>query len=94
LALGHEIATDVVEIQPIRLSREKAAWALASALREALARRLGVESTELGIAVDARSTSFGGRTYSIFLYDRAAGGAGFAPRLLDLFIDTVVNLGA
>lgn len=89
LALGHEVATDVVEIQPIRLSREKAAWALASALREALARRLGVESTELGIAVDARSTSFGGRKYSIFLYDRAAGGAGFAPRLLDLFIDVL-----
>lgn len=89
LALGHEISTDVVEIQPARLSREKAAWALASALREALARRLGVESTELGIAVDARSTPVGGRTHSIFLYDRAAGGAGFAPRLLELFTDVL-----
>ncbi|GJE42190.1 ATP-dependent RNA helicase RhlE [Methylobacterium soli] len=39
LALGHEITTDVAEVQPTALSDPRAAWALASALREALARR-------------------------------------------------------
>ncbi|MGP0106272.1 DEAD/DEAH box helicase [Rhodoblastus sp.] len=85
LALGHEITTDVVEIQPAGLASEKAAWALASAIREALARRLGIESSELGIAVTPHRTSIGGVTHSMFVYDRAAGGAGFAPRILDFF---------
>lgn len=84
LALGHEISTDVVEIQPSGLANERAAWALASAIRESLARRLGIESSELGIAVTPHRTSVGGVTHSMFVYDRAAGGAGFSPRALDL----------
>lgn len=94
LALGHEISTDVVEVQPAGLERERAAWALGSAMREALTRRLGIESSELGIAVTPHSTSVGGRTHSIFLFDRAAGGAGFAPRLLDLFGDVLKDARA
>ena len=89
LALGHEISTDVVEVQPANLGNERAAWALASAMREALARRLGVESAELGVAVIPHKTSVGGVTHSMFLYDRAAGGAGFAPRLVDLFAEVL-----
>jgi DEAD/DEAH box helicase domain-containing protein len=87
LALGHEISTDVVEIQPANLTDMKAAWALGSALREALSRRLGVESAEMGIAIEPRETSIGGITHSVMLYDRAAGGAGFAPRLIELFVE-------
>jgi ATP-dependent helicase YprA (DUF1998 family) len=87
LALGHEITTDVVEIQPANLSNMKAAWGLGSAFREALARRLGIESAEMGIAVEPRQTSIGGMTHSIMLYDRASGGAGFSPRLADLFLE-------
>ena len=89
LALGHEISTDVVEVQPANLGNERAAWALASAMREALARRLGVESAELGVAVTPHETSVGRVTHSMFLYDRAARGAGFAPRLVDLFAEVL-----
>jgi len=85
LALGHDITTDVAEVQPRALTDQNAAWALASALREALARRLGIEAGELGLSVAARDTPVGGRTHSLFLFDRAAGGAGFSPRLIDLF---------
>ena len=89
LGLGHEISTDVVEIQPVDLEHAGAAWALGSALREALARRLGIESNELGIAVGERMNSIGGGTHSIYLFDRASGGAGFAPRLTELFADVL-----
>lgn len=83
LALAHEVLTDVAEVQPTTLSDPKAAWALASALREVLARQLGVETRELGISVARRPSPLGGVTHSLFLYDQTSGGAGYAPRLLD-----------
>lgn len=85
LALGHEVLTDVVEVQPSNLGALGAAWAAASALREALARRLGIETRELGLGVAPRPSSLGTYTHSIFLYDQASGGAGYAPRLCDDF---------
>src|SRR5690606_32920287 len=83
LALGHEVLTDVAEFQPAALESPGATWALASALREALSRRLGIETRELGLAVARRRAPLGGITHSIFLYDLASGGAGYSPRLLD-----------
>ncbi|MCM8730911.1 DEAD/DEAH box helicase [Hephaestia sp. GCM10023244] len=83
LALGHEVLTDVAELQPADLEDPGAAWALASALREALSRRLGVETRELGLSVAPRQTALGTFTHSIFLYDLASGGAGYSPRILD-----------
>jgi ATP-dependent helicase YprA (DUF1998 family) len=80
IALGHETVTDVVELQPTGLESEGAAWAVLSALREALARRLGIETGELGMAVRRVATLLGQTTHSLFLYDRASGGAGFAPQ--------------
>lgn len=85
IALGHETVTDVVELQPVGLETEGAAWAAVSALREALVRYLGVEPGELGMAVRAATTPLGQRTHSLFLYDRASGGAGFAPQALTLY---------
>ena len=85
LALGHEILTDVAELQPALLTSEGAAWALVSALREALSRRLGIEPRELGLAVACRTGVLGERVFSVYLYDQSAGGAGYAPRLLDDF---------
>jgi len=82
LALGHEVLTDVVELQPAGLGQLGAAWALASAVREALARRLGVEPRELGLGVAPRTGVMGEATHSVFLYDQSSGGAGYAPRLL------------
>jgi len=83
IALGHEIQTDVAEIQPSVLSEIGGAWALASALREALARRLGIQPGELGMAVEPRLSPLAQPTHSIFLFDRSAGGAGFSTRMLD-----------
>lgn len=77
--LGHDIVTDVVEFQPTRIGRGSG-WALAAALREALAQSLGIEAREMGLSVELASAA---STYSILLYDRNAGGAGFAPKLLD-----------
>ena len=83
LALGHETLTDVAEIQPAGVADPRIALALASALREALSRALGIETRELGVAVSERKIQFGGTTHSIFLYDQSAGGAGYAPRVFD-----------
>jgi DEAD/DEAH box helicase domain-containing protein len=83
IALGCETLTDVVELQPENLAHEGTAWAVASALREGLARYLGIEARELGLGVDARAGRLGSATHSIFLFDQASGGAGYVPRLLD-----------
>jgi ATP-dependent helicase YprA (DUF1998 family) len=83
IALGYEVLTDVAELQPSLLDDEGAAWALASAVREALSRRLGIEARELGVAAEERVGSSEEKTHSLFFYDRTSGGAGYAPRLLD-----------
>lgn len=77
LRLGYEISTDVFELQVAGLDEAGAGLALVVALREGLARRLGVEPEEMGFAVDRRAGAFGSR-YSLFLFDKASGGAGFA----------------
>lgn len=81
IALGHEVLTDVAELQPSGLSSPGAAWALASAMRESLSRELGIETRELGLSVEARSGILGDRTHSVFLFDQSTGGAGYAPQL-------------
>jgi ATP-dependent helicase YprA (DUF1998 family) len=83
VALGSETRTDVAEFQPVGLEHPGTAWALASALRIALCRRLGVEPSEIGVAVQASTGPLGGATHSLFLYDRASGGAGLSTQLLD-----------
>lgn len=83
LALGHEVLTDVAEFQPAHLTDVGAAWALASAMREALARLLGIEPRELGLGVARRSGALDAPTCSLFIFDQSSGGAGYAPRLLD-----------
>lgn len=85
ISLGCETLTDVVELQPANLPNEGAAWALVSALREALARRLGVETGEMGMAVQRAVGPLGQLTHSLFLFDRASGGAGFAPQAASMF---------
>jgi hypothetical protein len=81
--LGHEVLTDVVEVQLPGLESDGAAWALGAALRESLARWLGIEPRELGISVAARDGQLGRKTPSVYLFDETSGGAGYAPRLLD-----------
>ena len=78
LMLGHDLTTDVFEMQLFELDDEITATSIAAALPEALARILGIEADELGWAT-VRTYAPDGRTcQSILLFDRAAGGAGFA----------------
>lgn len=83
LLLGHEIRTDVFEFQPAGWDHEGGAIAFAAALREALAQRLGVEASEMGLAAEGRLDAAEARTRSIFLFDKASGGAGFAIQAAD-----------
>ena len=85
LALGCETVTDVAEIQPVGLESEGAALAVVAALREALARKLGIEAGELGMAVRRVLGPLGQATHGLFLFDRASGGAGFAPQATTLY---------
>jgi hypothetical protein len=85
LLLGHEVRTDVFELQLSGLDQSGAAWAFGSALRTTLTRELGVELNEVGLWVEPRQTAIGGRSHTLFLFDHAAGGAGFSARAKDLF---------
>lgn len=87
LLLGHEIRTDVFEFQPAGWSDRGGALALAIALREALAQKLGVDADEMGLAAEPRLDALGAATMSIFLHDKASGGAGFSVKAQELFAD-------
>ncbi len=82
LALGCETRTDVTELQLIGLADSGEAWALAAGLRRALCARLGVETAEIGLAIQPATGLLDERTHSIFLFDRSSGGAGLSPQLL------------
>jgi hypothetical protein len=85
LLLGHEVRTDVFELQLDGLDQPGTAWAFGSALRTALTRELGVELNEVGLWIEPRQTAIGSRNQTLFLFDHAAGGAGFSARAKDLF---------
>ncbi|MDX0847213.1 DEAD/DEAH box helicase [Sinorhizobium medicae] len=78
LELGYEITTDVFEIQPSAPLSKAAATALAIAIREGTARILGIEADEMGFATKTSEGFLGGRAASLLVFDKAAGGAGFA----------------
>lgn len=78
VALGFEISTDVFELQLQHKLARAGAHALVIALREALAQQLGIDADEMGFAVSQSRNQLGELTISLFLFDRAAGGAGFA----------------
>ena len=91
LRLGHEIRTDVFEFQPAGWPERGGGMALGVALREALARRLGVDADEMGVAAEPRLDLMAGQTVSIFLHDKASGGAGFAVQAQELFADLIIE---
>lgn len=78
LSLGHEIRTDVCEVQLFECNAQPTALTIALALREAVARRLGVDSDEMGYAAPQARRSGYRPSYSAVVFDRASGGAGFA----------------
>jgi len=79
--LGTEMATDVFELQLEALPNTKAgqekALCLASALREALASRLGVDAENMGISVAPSVRDDTASRMSLYLFDKASGGSGF-----------------
>ena len=78
IALGHEISTDVIEIQLAKPLSDGGTNALAISLRESLARELGVEADEMGFATHQMPGPYAARSPSLLLFDKASGGAGFS----------------
>lgn len=88
LQLGYSAQTDVIEIQlrdfdGISLSNETQAWSLAVSLREGLARHLGIETSELGMSIQQAKDEKDEFTYSLFIFDKSAGGAGYSIQMAD-----------
>ncbi len=88
LWLGYSARTDVVEIQLKDadghfINDEIAARSLAIALREGLARLLGVENREIGVTTQQVKDEQGIAGYSILLFDQTAGGAGFSIQITE-----------
>ena len=79
----HDAQTDVFELQLPVGAKRAAGLAVAAALREALAERLGAEVREIGLALGTSTGPAGEARVSIFLHDRAAGGAGLVTRLAE-----------
>ena len=80
---SHATRTDVFELQLAPGTSRGQGLALAAALREALAERLGTEAREIGVAVGNSRGPSGDKRVSALLHDRASGGAGFATRLAE-----------
>ncbi len=78
LVLGHEIRTDLCEIQLYDCSDRGTAMTIALALREAAAARLGIDADEMGFAAPEVPHPGGAPNWSVVVFDRASGGAGFA----------------
>jgi ATP-dependent helicase YprA (DUF1998 family) len=81
IRLIHDMRTDVFEVQLPQETSRAQGLALAAGLREALAKKLGIEAREVGIAVGSSSDAAQNRAVSSFLYDRTAGGGGLSSRL-------------
>jgi len=95
VVLGNEITTDVFEWQLRDLdttpSHRSRALAIAAALREALAKTLGIEAEDMGVVSAPSLLEDGARCMSVFLFDRASGGSGYSPLALDRLAELVVR---
>ncbi|MBP1884883.1 DEAD/DEAH box helicase [Sinorhizobium mexicanum] len=78
LMLGHEIRTDLCEIQLYECRSRDVALTIALALREAVAKRLGIDADEMGFAAPEAPSVNGTNNWSAVIFDRASGGAGFS----------------
>jgi hypothetical protein len=77
-ALGYEITTDVFELQLPALHSADIALPFGVALRDALAKKLGIEASEIGVTATPTSGEDGAARWSILIFDKAPGGAGFS----------------
>lgn len=85
--LGAETTTDVFELTLLVLAADaegkRIVLTLGAALREALARQIGVDTQEIGVVARGHGDGDGGTCVAVLLYDRPAGGAGFSPLAAD-----------
>ncbi|MCZ6803087.1 MAG: DEAD/DEAH box helicase [Proteobacteria bacterium] len=101
IRLASEQTTSVIEIQLIDplteepLQDEDIAWSIGFALRYGLTQSIGVEISEVSVAVQKFKDSELGQVLSIFLYDTANLGAGHIeqlPTCLQSIIDAALDL--
>ncbi len=78
LALGHSRQTEVFELQFADAPGEDVVLTAAVALREALCRRLGIERDEVAVDAGRSAGADGQQCWSMWMFDTAAGGAGYA----------------
>lgn len=91
IALGYEVQTDVAELQLVGIRTQGAALALASALRETLARAIGIETRAIGLGVQRCTGALSEPVWSVLLYDQTSGGAGYVTQLFDNISETLRN---
>jgi DEAD/DEAH box helicase domain-containing protein len=86
--LGVVAQTEVFELQPRDAAQRPldrvTAFTLAVALRRALCGRLGIEEGEVGVLAAPSRMADGEAGYSLYLYDTATGGAGYARQTVAL----------
>jgi len=85
--LGHEVKTDVFELQLVNLdaneSNLKIALSVGAALREVLAKWIGVDAAEMGLTASPSLRLDSSRCVSFKVYDKSSGGSGFSVQLGD-----------
>lgn len=94
LWLAGEEITSVLELRlnditfGAALEDEDTAWSIAYALRHGLVTKLGIEASEVCVAVqEVAEPDKNEKIYAIYLYDSASSGAGYVSQLPDLLED-------
>jgi DEAD/DEAH box helicase domain-containing protein len=82
--LAHAARSDVFELQLSAYATREQALALGAGLREALADHLGADTREIGVGAGGSKSPTMEPCVSVYLHDRAAGGAGLSTRLGDI----------
>ncbi|AML52819.1 DUF1998 domain-containing protein [Falsihalocynthiibacter arcticus] len=98
--LGYETHSDIFELQlfPLEKVENSVAWALGSAIREALSMKLGIQAhDEIGVAIQHATFESGVSGASILLFDKAPGGAGFStlagsPGMIEQLLQDAENI--
>lgn len=87
--LGYSAQTTMLEIQLRNpetnswVRSTELAYSLGIAMREVFCRENGISDIELGVAVQQRFAQIGGTRTSIFIFDKASQGAGYATQMAE-----------
>ena len=89
-SLGHELETDVMQLQFPQLDNEWDAYSLAYAVQLGAAKTLDIPNTDLNVTISGRKTIC---NTAIILYDNVPGGAGLVAQLeaKDIFKQVLRN---